>query len=223
MKLGPIMSARQTSVEMGMKIERETMLMGFVGFRETSWEHDYARVISHIANQTALERESALDIGTMQYIVYRSIDHDRAQAAIARGYVEILAPYVGAIFDLGLSAFPTRYARGEVFGVLSMRQTQRELIAKVEKAMERRCGAVPDLANPDDGIPILEWLTWCVEVMKSGNPQHVPGDDVERELAQIFQKSGATKRIIASMLDQKRMQQFLDRPVDTILERVLRG
>ena len=86
--------------------------------------------------------------------------------------------YLGAIFDLGLSAYPTRYTRGEVFGVLSMSLTQQEMIAKVEAAMERRCGAVPDLANPDDGIPILEWLTWCVEVMKSGDPQHLPEGDV---------------------------------------------
>lgn len=206
-----------------MKIERETMLMCFAGFRETSWERDYATVISQIASRTAVERESALDFGTIQYIICRSIDHDRAQAAIACGYVEIVAPYVGAIFDLGLSAYPTRYTRGEVFGVLSTALTQQEMITKVEAAMERRCGAVPDLANPDDGIPILEWLTWCVEVMKSGDPQHLPEGDVDQELARIYQKSGATKRIIESMLDQKKMQQFLDRPVDTILERVLRG
>jgi hypothetical protein len=214
---------RQTKLTDVMIIQRETMLMGFVGFRETSWERDYATVISQIAGRTAVERESALDFGTIQYIICRSIDHERAQAAIACGYVEIVAPYLGAIFDLGLSAFPTRYARGEVFGVLSMPLTQQEMIAKVEAAMERRCGAVPDLANPDDGIPILEWLTWCVEVMKSGDPQHLPEGDVEQELARIYQKSGVTKRIIEGALDQRRVEGFLKRPVETILERVLRG
>lgn len=215
--------SRQTKLTDAMIIQRETMLMCFAGFRETSWERDYAEIISQIVGRTAVERESALDLGTMQYIILRSIDHDRAQAAIACGYVEIVAPYVGAIFDLGLSAFPTRYDRGEVFGVLSMPQTQQELIAKVEAAMERRCGAVPNLANPDDGIPILEWLTWCVEVMKSGDPQHLPEGDVEQELAQIYRKSGATKRIIEAALDQRKVDGFLKRPVETILERVLRG
>lgn len=203
--------------------QRETMLMGFAGFRDTSWERDYATAIAQIADRTAVERESALDIGTVQYIIYRSIDHDRAQAGIACGYVQIVTPYLGAIFDLGLSAFPTRYSRGEVFGVLSMSQTQPEMIAKVAAAMERRCGAVPDLANPDDGIPPLEWLTWCVEVMNSGDPMHLPDGDVDEELARSYQKCGATKRIIEGALDQKKVQQFLDRPVDTILERVLRG
>lgn len=206
-----------------MRLQRETMLMPFVGFRETSWERDYARALLEIAARTALERESALDAGTMQYIIFRSTDHDRAQAAIACGFVEILAPYVGAIFDLGLSAFPTRYARGEVLGVLSTPLTQTELITKVEEAMKRRCGVAPDLANPDDGIPVLEWLTWCVEVMKSGDPQHLPEGNIEQELARIYQKSGATRRIIEAMLDRKQMEHFLSRPVDTILERVLRG
>ena len=206
-----------------MRLQRETMLMHFAGFRETSWERDYAAALSEIAARTALERESALDAGTMQYIIFRSTDHDRAQEAIACGYVEIVAPYVGAIFDLGLSAFPTRYARGEVLGVLSTPLTQTELITKVEGEMKRRCGAIPDLANPDDGIPVLEWLTWCVEVMKSGNPRHMPDDDVQQELARIYQKSGATRRIIEAMVDRKRMEHFLSRPVDTILERVLRG
>jgi hypothetical protein len=196
---------RQTKLTDAMIIQRETMLMCFAGFRETSWERNYAEVVSQIVGRTAVERESALDLGTMQYIILRSIDHERAQAAIACGYVEIVAPHLGAIFGLGLSAFPTRYARGEVFGVLSMPLTQQEMIAKVEAAMERRCGAVPDLANPDDGIPILEWLTWCVEVMKSGDPQHLPEGDVEQELAQIYQKCGATKRIIEVALDQTKV------------------
>lgn len=208
---------------MDMIIGRQIVLMGFAGFRETSWERDYARIISQIAEKTALERESALDFGTMHYIICRSVDHERAQASIACGYVQIVAPYLAAIFDLDLSAYPIGYSRGEVFGILSTQHTQDDLIAKVEDAVARRCGAVPDLANPDDGIPVLEWLTWCVEVMKSGNPQHVPGDDVERTLARMFQNSGATKRIVEESLDQKKVDRLLSRPVDTILERVLRG
>jgi hypothetical protein len=204
-------------------LKRETVLVSFPDFRQTSWEHDYAKAISQIAAQTAMDRESALDLGTMQYIIFRSVDHDRAQTAIVRGFAETSAAYVGAVLDLGLSGHMTRYDRGEAYGILEARDAEPDLIAKVEEAMERRCGAVPNLANPTDGIPIVEWLMWCIEVMQSGNADHMPEDDVQRQLAHIYQQSGATKKAVEAMLDRRKVQAFLDRPVNTILERVLRG
>lgn len=146
-----------------------------------------------------MDRESALDLGTMQYIIFRSVDHDRAQTAIVRGFAGTSAAYVGAVLDLGLSAHVTRYDRGEVYGI-ETRYSEPDLIAKVEEAMER---AVPDLANPTDGIPIVEWLMWCIEVMQSGNADHIPEDDVQRKLAHIYQQSGATKKAIEGGLPRK--------------------
>ncbi|MCK1541898.1 hypothetical protein IVB12_07905 [Bradyrhizobium sp. 179] len=115
-------------------LKRETVLMCFPGFRQTSWERDYAKAISQIAAQTAMDRESALDVGTMQYIIFRSVDHERAQTAIVRGFAETSAAYVGAVLDLGRSAHVTRYDRGEVYGILETRYTEPDLIAKVEEA-----------------------------------------------------------------------------------------
>jgi len=207
-----------------MKYERERILMGFGGFRDTSWERDYANGISQVAVQTALERESALDLGTLLYIIHRSTDHDRAQTEIVRGFTQVVAAHLEEKLKLGISIQVTRYFQGEVFGVLSMRCTEHELISIMESEMVRRCGALPNLADPTDGIPVFEWLIWCLDIMESGDPAHMPDEEPAlRMLAQRHQRSGATRKAIEAALDPKKVQDFLDRPVETILERVLRG
>lgn len=60
--------------------------------------------------------------------------------------------------------------------------------------------------------------------MKSGDPAHISDEEeVMAMLAEQHQRSGAAKKTIEMALDRKKVQAFLDRPLDTILERVLRG
>jgi hypothetical protein len=171
----------------------------------------------------ALDRDSALDADTLRWIVFRSVDHPKAQYEIVRGFVQIVAAHLEVKLDLGLSVEVMRCDRGEVYGTLSMRRPEAEVIATLEARMLHRCGAVPNLANPYDGIPMLEWLQWCIEVLESGNAEHMPEDDVHLGLARQIQKTGIARRAIEAALDGKKVKAFLDRPVDTILERVLRG
>jgi len=202
----------------------EQVIMCFGGFRHTSWEQDYAGALAQVAAQTAMERESALDFETLLYIIHRSTDHHRAETEIAKGYTRVVAAYLEEQLNLGISVRLTRYHQSEVYGALSMRCTETELISIMEDKMVRRCGALPDLTDPTDGIPVFEWLIWCLDIMKSGDPTHIPDEDqVMAMLAEQHQRTGAAKKAIEMALDRKKVQAFLDRPVDTILERVLRG
>jgi hypothetical protein len=69
----------------------EQVLMCFGGFRDTSWEADYAKAMSLVAAQTEIDNESALDAETLRYIIYRSTDHDRAQTEIVKGFTQLVA------------------------------------------------------------------------------------------------------------------------------------
>ena len=198
-------------------------LMCFPGFRDTSWENDYAIALEQVARQMALDRESPLDADTLRWIVFRSVDHPKAQFDIVRGFVQIVAGRLEVKLNLGLSVEVMRYDRGEVYGIISMRRPEAEVIEDLEARMLHRCGAVPNLANPYDGIPMLEWLQWCIEVLESGNAEHMPEDDVHLELERQLQKTGIARKAIETALNGKKVKGFLDRPVDTILERVLRG
>ena len=104
-----------------------------------------------------------------------------------------------------------------------MRYTPTELIAVIEAAMESRCGTVPELASPVDGIPVFEWLLWCIEIMESGDADHRLDDAILRHLAHQFQRTETVQVALEAALDRHRIDDFLRNPAATIVERVLRG
>jgi hypothetical protein len=190
----------------------------FVGFHETSWEVDYRRSIVQIAIQTAVDNESALDRETLLHVVTRSIDHPNAQLAISSEFAREVCNFLNDTFDLGFEIGLLRYSKSTVSGRLIHPRTDEELVAFVERQMAQRCGFKPDYATPLEGIDLVEWLR-CAETLDHPDPDYVPGDD----LANRCQQSGAVLRHVRAALDTDKLKSLLSRPVEAILERVLRG
>ncbi|EKS34507.1 hypothetical protein HMPREF9695_04417 [Afipia broomeae ATCC 49717] len=195
----------------------------FVGFRETSWEVEYRRSVVQIATQTAAENDSALDRETLLHVVSRSIDHARAQLAIATDYAQEIRAFLNETFGLDLTITVGGYRQSGLYGRLNHPRTDEELVAFVERQMAERCGFIPDYATPLEGIDPLEWLLWCAETLRHPDPDYVPGDEVYDCLARRYRQTGAVLRHVRAALDPDKLKALLSRPVDAILERVLRG
>lgn len=195
----------------------------FVGFRETSWELEYRRSIVEITRQTAIDNESALDWETLIHIVTRSIDHTVAQFAIARDFAQQVGAFLNETFGLDFTINVTGYSKSCIHGRVVHRRTDEELIAFVEAQMAQRCGFAPDYATPLEGIELFEWLLWCAETLEHPDPDYVPGDEVYCYLAQRYQQTGAVVRHVRAALNSNKLNTLLSRPVEAILERVLRG
>jgi hypothetical protein len=129
---------------------------------------------------------------------------------------------VNETFDLGLSMTVTDFQRGAVLGHLTRSMSDEEIVAHVEQHIQWRCGFIPDYADPLEGINLFEWLFWCAEAMEYG-PGHIPGDEINDHLSQDYYRTGAVLRNVRAALDTGNLEKLLARPVDAILERVLRG
>lgn len=195
----------------------------FVGFRETSWEVEYVKSVRRIATQTAVDRESALDMETILYVVNRSINHDKAKLAIATQFAHEVTAFLNESFDLRLTISIEGYSKGNVHGHVTQPRTVEETVDFVEAQMAKRCGFIPGYATPLDGINLFEWLLWCAETLDYPEPDYVPGDEVYLYLAERYQRTDAVLRHVREALNTERLTAFLSRPVDAILERVLRG
>ncbi|RTM14539.1 MAG: hypothetical protein EKK33_05130 [Bradyrhizobiaceae bacterium] len=195
----------------------------FVGFRETSWEIEYGRSIVEITRQSAIDNESALDRETLIHIATRSIDHTRAQFAIASEFAQEVGAFLNETFGLDFTTNATCYSKSCIHGRVTHPRTDEELVAFVEVQMAQRCGFVPDYATPLEGIELFEWLLWCAETLDHPDPDYVPGDEVYCHLAQRYRQTGAVLRHVRAALDTNKLNALLSRPVEAILERVLRG
>ena len=195
----------------------------FVGFHGTSWEVEYGRSVVQVAIQTAVDHESALDRETILHVVTRSIDHDAAQFAIASEFAHEVGAFLNETFDLESTMTVASYFKSSVCGHLTHPRTTEEMVAFVERQMAERCGFTPDYATPLEGIDPFEWLLWCAETLQHPDPAYVPGDEVYDHLARRYRQTGAVLRHVRAALDVDKLKAQLSRPVDAILERVLRG
>jgi len=195
----------------------------FIGFRETSWEVEYRRSIVQIAIETAVRNESALDRETILHVVTRSIDHNKAPFAIASDFAQEICGFVNESFGLDFTIAVGGYCKSSVHGRVSHPRTDEELVVFIEQQMKNRCGFIPDYATPLEGIDLFEWLLWCAETLEHPDPDYVPGDEVYCYLAQRYQQTGAVLEHVRAALDSDKLKTLLSRPVDAILERVLRG
>lgn len=191
----------------------------FIGFIGTTWEVEYRRSLLELTRQTAIERESALDPMTLLHVVTCSIDHDRAQSAIATEFAEEVRMFLDELFDLGLKVGIERYKQSCILGRMIHPPTAEELVTFVDQKMVQRCGFIPDYATPVEGIDPVEWLLWCAEAMEHG-PDHIPGDEVQDHLAHQYRQTGDVLRHMRAALNTDALKTRLSRPVDCILERV---
>jgi hypothetical protein len=198
------------------------LLMYFAGFRDTSWEVEYRRWIVEIAIQTAADWRSGLDPATVLHVVTNSIDHDKAKLAIVSEVAQATCSLFNKTFGLRLAIDVTGYESGEVLGSLTMPMSTDDLVAHVEQILETLCGFTPTYAPPADGIGLFEWLSWCVEALRHG-PGRLPDGEMEKTLARNYQRTGAVLRNVRAAIDHDKLDALLSRPMDAVLERVLRG